>query len=302
MRRKRIDAPRNAVIRADSIRYLRTLKTKSVDHTIMDPPYEDDCHISGKTIRWPKDERGRSISNLRETGRGSPDLNRPELDFAAMDEEHRLAIARQVVRVTRGWALVFCQDEGVHLWRAALCDPNNHPKGPAKWRRTCVWVKPDAMPKVNGDGPGQGHECFVAVWCGDGRSVWNGGGSSGVFIHNTGRNEFHPNQKPLSLMRDLVINFTMHGELILDPYAGSGSTLVAAKEAGRSYLGIEMQEKHVSTCERRLTRTAERTSFEMMQFSTKKTKTKAVGIEEKKAERLSFDAPPKKKRRKPRRA
>jgi len=65
-------------------------------------------------------------------------------------------------------------------------------------------------------------------------------------------NRLHPTQKPLELMRYLVATYTLPGETILDPFCGSGSTLVAAKQAGRRYVGIEKDEHYAETTKTRL--------------------------------------------------
>jgi DNA modification methylase len=54
----------------------------------------------------------------------------------------------------------------------------------------------------------------------------------------------HPSPKPIEAMRKLIETFSDAGELILDPFAGSGTTLVAAKLLGRPSIGIEMNEKY----------------------------------------------------------
>jgi site-specific DNA-methyltransferase (adenine-specific) len=52
--------------------------------------------------------------------------------------------------------------------------------------------------------------------------------------------EFHPTQKPLSILTPLIDAFSQSADTVLDPFAGSGSTLLAAKTQGRSYIGIEL--------------------------------------------------------------
>lgn len=56
----------------------------------------------------------------------------------------------------------------------------------------------------------------------------------------------HKSQKPIKLMMDLVKNFSKKNDLILDPFMGSGSTLLAAKKLGRRGIGIE---KNIKWCE-----------------------------------------------------
>ena len=64
----------------------------------------------------------------------------------------------------------------------------------------------------------------------------------------------HCTVKPLNLMRKLVEVFTPRtdGSIVLDPFAGSGTTLVAAKESGIDYIGIEIEPSYIEIIERRL--------------------------------------------------
>jgi DNA modification methylase len=60
----------------------------------------------------------------------------------------------------------------------------------------------------------------------------------------------HPTEKPVDLMKFCINIF--NSDTILDPFAGSGTTLVAAKELGRRFIGIEIEPKYVEICNRRL--------------------------------------------------
>ena len=59
-----------------------------------------------------------------------------------------------------------------------------------------------------------------------------------------GRVQFHPTQKPVDLLSMLIGQYTQPGETVLDPFAGSGSTLKAAQLTGRMAIGIEMDEEY----------------------------------------------------------
>ena len=125
--------------------------------------------------------------------------------------------------------------------------------GGAVYKRTCQWIKADGKPQYSGDRPGIGYESIVACHA-PGRSSWNGGGSHGAFIVNEGGDPRtgHQTQKPLALMELLVRLFSAHGELVLDPFAGSGTTGVAAMRLGRRFLGWEMDPAYVAIASRRL--------------------------------------------------
>lgn len=67
-----------------------------------------------------------------------------------------------------------------------------------------------------------------------------------------GESGYHPTQKPIRLMQSLIELTTQEGQIVLDPFCGSGSTLVAAKQLDRSYLGFELIPDYVAAAKKRL--------------------------------------------------
>ena len=65
-------------------------------------------------------------------------------------------------------------------------------------------------------------------------------------------NRLHPTQKPLPVLLPLIETFSAPDSLVLDPFAGSGSTLLAAKSLGRRFLGIELDAGYHAIARRRL--------------------------------------------------
>src|SRR5436190_821631 len=57
-------------------------------------------------------------------------------------------------------------------------------------------------------------------------------------------NNLHPTQKPVSVLTPLVESFSNPGDVVLDPFCGSGSTLLAARELNRRFLGIELSKQY----------------------------------------------------------
>lgn len=66
------------------------------------------------------------------------------------------------------------------------------------------------------------------------------------------RDPVHPTVKPVTLLSWLIANSTAAGELVLDPFAGSGTTLRAAQQLGRRAIGVELDERHCASAVRRL--------------------------------------------------
>lgn len=81
------------------------------------------------------------------------------------------------------------------------------------------------------------------------RTVWD-------IPNNKARDELkygkHPTQKPLSVCKRIISIASKPGDLVLSPFSGAGSECVAAKELGRHYLGIELEEEYVKISETRL--------------------------------------------------
>jgi site-specific DNA-methyltransferase (adenine-specific) len=67
-------------------------------------------------------------------------------------------------------------------------------------------------------------------------------------------NKLHPTQKPVSVLAALIRSFSLPGELILDPFMGSGSSCAAALLTGRKYAGIEMDPTYLRLATARLER------------------------------------------------
>jgi DNA modification methylase len=65
----------------------------------------------------------------------------------------------------------------------------------------------------------------------------------------------HPTEKPLPLMKELVRLFTNPGDVIFDPFMGSGSTGVAALELGRKFIGVEKNPEYFALATRRIRET-----------------------------------------------
>ena len=101
----------------------------------------------------------------------------------------------------------------------------------------------------------------------DGEVAWCNRGH-GVYIFNhvwdgflrgpeQGIKRVHPTQKPIALMAWIIKKYTNPGDLILDPFCGSGTTGVACVQTGRRFIGIEIDEGYATIARERIARAAE---------------------------------------------
>ena len=72
------------------------------------------------------------------------------------------------------------------------------------------------------------------------------------FITDSKDRRYHPTQKPSELVQKLIEDYSKKGDIILDPFIGSGTTAVAAKRAGRRYIGYETDVEFYAICLKRL--------------------------------------------------
>lgn len=75
---------------------------------------------------------------------------------------------------------------------------------------------------------------------------------SNIFKYKKPYGNLHPTQKPVDLLKDLIITYSNVGDLVVDLTMGSGSTIIAAKETHRKYVGIEMDEKYFKIAQKRV--------------------------------------------------
>jgi DNA modification methylase len=234
----------------DCIEGMRGLADGSVDVVITDPPYSQHTHDKQWLAYALSDGKARVPSPKSASG-GVVASQHKGLNFAHLTEGQAAECAYWFGRLARRWVIAFTDIEGVDLWRRAV------QSGGLDYVRTCIWDKVDGAPQFTGDRPAAGAEAFVVAHR-PGKKSWNGGGRRNVFRHEVNAvnggpaHKPHPTTKPLRLMRELVELFSDQDELILDPFAGSGSTGIAATQLNRRFLGFELNRDSFDIACRRL--------------------------------------------------
>lgn len=234
------------IVEGNCLDILPALAPQSVAHIIADPPYSEDVHTKSRA-----GARKVPLAGGDKRVRGAERSRSVEFGFEHITQDQREAMADECARLASRWTLVFSDVESSHLWRGALTSAG------LDYCRTGGWIKLGATPQFTGDRPGVGFEA-ITICHPKGRKRWNGGGTHGVWSHAIALNRngkgdrVHPTQKPLSLMLELIALFTDPGEIVLDPYAGAGTTGVACLRLGRRFIGIERRPEYAKISRERL--------------------------------------------------
>lgn len=214
----------------DCTEVLAGMADSSVKVVITDPPYTERTHSNAKTNKG----KGHGVKAI---------------EFSAFTDEDLARSLKECGRVSEGWVIATL------AYQHAFELEKNPPEG-LRPLRMGVWVKTNPMPQISADRPGQGWEAIAYLHRDDTKPSWNGGGTHGNYIHAVVQNEGHPTVKPLPMLQDMVRKFTKPGDTILDPFAGSGTTLRAALDEGRKAIGVEIDERYCEIIAKRVSQGA----------------------------------------------
>ena len=98
----------------------------------------------------------------------------------------------------------------------------------------------------------QGFECILMLRKGGAKNINNLGSSNILKVPNIIGNKTHPTEKPIDLMRILIENSTQPNEVVLDPFMGSGSTMIACLNTNRKGIGIELDKHYFDVAQKRI--------------------------------------------------
>ncbi|WP_084733209.1 DNA methyltransferase [Sphingobium chungbukense] len=212
---KRWPIPRNRIAHGNCIEKLRALPNGAVDLVLTDPPYICRC----------RSRDGRTVANDDHS-----DWLRPAFaEIARVMRPGSFAISFY------GWSAV---EKFVLAWRSVGLVPVGHivfRKHYASSTRFLRYEHEQAFLLAKGRPAQPAHALpDVIDW-----------------PRYTG-NRRHPTEKPVEILRPLVETFSAPGDIVLDPFCGSGSTLEAARTCGRAFLGVELDGEHFRTASSRM--------------------------------------------------
>lgn len=208
------NSPRNVIINADCIDAMRSFDRGSVDFILTDPPY----------VTRFRDRQGRTVAN-DDNGRWL----RP-----AFNQMHRVLKDGGFAVSFYGWNKV---DLFMDAWKAAGFRVVGHLVFRKRYASSSRFLRYE-------------HEQAYLLAKGN-VSLPENPIPDVIDFPYTG-NKLHPTQKPVEALCPLIEAFTKPGDLVLDPFCGSGSTLAAAQQLGRDWTGIELDGDHSRTAGKRL--------------------------------------------------
>lgn len=207
----------NRIIHGDCLDIMRELPAASVDLIVTDPPYLVEYQSrDGRTFAG--DDNSRWIK-------------------PAYAEMYRVLKPNRFCVSFYGWNKV---ERFVHAWKDAGFTPVSH----------LVWVKDysskDSFTRAH-------HECAYVL--AKGHPPKPRVLLPDVFEWRYSGNRLHPTQKPVMAITPLIMAFSRIGDIVLDPFCGSGTTAVAAQQFKRRYIGIEKMAQYATVARERLQRT-----------------------------------------------
>ncbi|TDI58558.1 MAG: site-specific DNA-methyltransferase [Alphaproteobacteria bacterium] len=246
---------RDTILQGDCVAALEKLPAGSVDLVFADPPYN--LQLAGDLHR-PDQSKVDAVDN---------DWDRFDT-FAAYDAFTRawLMACKRVLKPTGTlWVIgsyhnIFrvgaaLQDLGFWIlndiiWRKTNPMPNFRGRRFANAHETLIWASPsaeakgytfnyDALKTFNDDLQMRS-DWLLPICTGEER------------LKNASGRKAHPTQKPESLLYRVLLGTTKPGDLVLDPFFGTGTTGAVAKRLGRHYIGVEREAEYIAVAEKRL--------------------------------------------------
>jgi len=241
------------VFEGDCLKYLNREFIDEVHLTFLDPPYRQ-----GKDYRFFDDNQPveKYWGWLEEILRKVYDLT---VDGGAIYFMQREKNAEEVLRVLRetGWNF-----QNLIIWKKKTSAVPSNFRFSKQYQIIAFATKghkPRVFNKLRIDLPPLPEHKYLRkngvfltdVWD-DIRELTSGYFAGDEAIRDKGGNRVHTQQSPVALLLRIILSSTIPGDTVLDPLAGTGTTLVVAKQLGRNSIGIEIDPEYVKIIKRRL--------------------------------------------------
>jgi modification methylase len=263
--------PVNRIIRDDCVRAMSRLPDASIDMIFADPPYN--LQLGGELFR-PEGSRVDAVDDDWDKFATFADYD--AFTRAWLKEARRILKPDGTLWVIGSYHNIFrvgaaLQDEGYWIlndivWRKSNPMPNFRGTRFTNAHETLIWASRSeesrytfnyrAMKALNDDL--QMRSDWVIPICSGGERVKDGGAKA------------HPTQKPEALLYRVLLACTNPGDIVLDPFFGTGTTGAVARRLGRKWIGIEREKRYVEVAEARIASTLELDESAMKTMASRK--------------------------------
>jgi site-specific DNA-methyltransferase (adenine-specific) len=256
--RNNTDLPTNEIFTGDNVAVLQTWPDACIDLVVTSPPYDNLRTYGGHS--WDFEGVARELTRVLKPGgvivwvvadatvNGSETLTsmRQAIHFkdvcglrvhdTMIYQTNKPPLTHN--RYEQAWEYMFVLAKGAPSRWNGIRVPSEY-----AGQKRCATMRQDSDQLSNRSAKGNVNETKLKnnVWYMPRSSQSDGADRVG-----------HPATFPLALARDHILSWSNEGDIVLDPFAGSGTTCVAAKELRRRYVGIEVNPAYVEICERRL--------------------------------------------------
>ncbi|MBI3419031.1 MAG: site-specific DNA-methyltransferase [Proteobacteria bacterium] len=264
--------PLNQVLKGDCVAHMNALPEQSVDLIFADPPYNlqlngelhrpDNSRVDGVEEKW--DRFGSFADYDRFTAgwlKAAKRLLKPDGALWVIGSYHNIFRVGATLQDLGFWIL------NDVIWRKANPMPNFRGKRFTNAHETLIWAaaseksRPvfnyEAM-KIFNDDLQMRSDWFIPI-C-----------SGGERLKDAKGDKLHPTQKPEALLYRVIMATSKPGDVVLDPFFGTGTTGLVCKHLARHFIGIERDETYVKGASRRLAEVKAIDDFEILKITAKR--------------------------------
>ncbi len=245
---------RNKILSGNCTSIMNSLEKESVDMIFADPPYNlqlngelhrpNNTRVDGVDNDWDKFESLKTYDDFtRDWLKAARATLKPDGSIWVIGSYHNIFRVGAILQELGFWIL------NDVIWRKSNPMPNFRGRRFTNAHETMIWAAKsetskyrfnyDAMKALNEDLQMRS-DWFIPLCTGHER------------LKNDEGQKAHPTQKPEALLYRVIMSSTNPGDLVLDPFFGTGTTGAVAKKLGRNFTGIEREEDYIRIAEERI--------------------------------------------------
>ena len=228
---------KSSYVKKTDLELLSTIESNSVDLVLTDPPYIISKKSGMQSYRDSLENGGKVNEKYGKKFAVTSDFGQWDKDYTI--EDLRLSI-NEFYRILRkgGSCIIFFDLWKLETLKGLLSKFSKH--------RFVEWIKTNPIP-LNQYSTYLSNAREISISCvKGGKSTFNSKYDNGIYeypIYN-GKDRFHPTQKSLPLFEELIKKHSKEGDVVVDPYAGSGTTALSSKNTNRVFICGEPSDEY----------------------------------------------------------